>query len=116
MVDLFTRPQRFLPHVILDVDAELDTVVRMTACHQSQVFQWLPYHDGLLETVPDEEHARLEWLREWFLTIHARRREHFAPEIAQRGLSQAQAIEAYEISEYARPLAVEERVRLFPGS
>ncbi len=57
MVDTFTRPQRFLPHVLLNVDDELDTFVRMTACHQSQVFQWLPYHDGLLESVPDEEHA-----------------------------------------------------------
>ncbi len=115
MVDTFTRPQRFMPHVILNVDAELDTFVRMTACHQSQVFQWLPYHDGLLETVPDEEHARLEWLRGWLLTINARRRQHFASELAERGISQAQAIEAYEISEYARPLEPAETERLFPG-
>lgn len=115
MVDLFTRPQRFLPHVLLNVDEELDTFVRMAACHQSQVFEWLPHHDGLLESVPDEEHARLEWLRHWFLTIYAKRRQHFAPELAERGLSSAQAIEAYEISEYARPLEAAETERLFPG-
>lgn len=115
MVDLFTRPQRFLPHVLLNVDEELDTFVRMAACHQSQVFEWLPHHDGLLESVPDEEHARLEWLRQWFLTINAKRRQHFAPELAERGLSSAQAIEAYEISEYARPLEAAETERLFPG-
>ncbi len=115
MVDTFTRPQRFLPHVLLNVDAELDTVVRMAACHQSQVFQWLPHHDGLLDTVPDEEHARLEWLRDWFLTINAKRRAHFAVELAERGLGAAQAIEAYEISEYARALEPTETQRLFPG-
>lgn len=115
MVDLFHRPQRFQPHVLVDVTAELDTIVRMLACHASQVFQWLPYHDGLLDTLPDEESERMLWLRDWYLKICAARRAHFAAEIQALGAGAPAAIEAYEISEYARPLDAAERQRLFPG-
>lgn len=116
MVDLFTRPQRLEPHALLDVTGEIDAVVRMLACHASQVFQWLPYHDGILSTLPDSEAERTEWLRRWYLKICERRRSHFAQELQARGLSSAQAVEAYEISEYARPLDSQERERLFPGA
>ena len=115
MVDLFTRPQAFEPHVIVDATAELDTIVRMIACHASQVFQWLPYHDGLLDTLPDEEAERTKWLRDWYLKICAARREYFATALKARGTGSGTAVEAYEISEYARPLDPTERHRLFPG-
>lgn len=116
MIDLFTRPQRFAADVLLDVTAELDMVVRMTACHSSQVFEWLPYHDGLLESLPDEESARLEWLRGWYLGIGERRRLHFASELHKVEGAAAQFIEAYEFSEYARRPDADERSRLFPGA
>jgi N-acetylglucosamine malate deacetylase 1 len=116
MVDLFTRPQPFEPHVLLDVTAELDTIVRMMACHASQVFQWLPYHDGLLDSLPDNESARLEWLKAWYLMIGEGRKQRFSSQMVGRGAGVANAIEAYEISEYARPLVREERDKLFPGA
>jgi N-acetylglucosamine malate deacetylase 1 len=116
MVDLFTRPTRFSADVLLDVSGELDTLVRMLACHASQVFQWLPHHAGLLESLPDGESARLAWLRDWYLEIAQRRKLHFAPELRTVGLDGALAIEAYEISEYAWRPDVELRARLFPGT
>lgn len=115
MVDLFKRPQPLEPHVILDVTEQLDTIVRMLTCHASQFFQWLPYHDGLLDEVPDEELERASWLRDWYLSRCAARREHFASELQTRGVAEAKALEVYEISEYARPLNCSERDRLFPG-
>jgi LmbE family N-acetylglucosaminyl deacetylase len=115
MVDLFQRPQPFEPHVFVDVTAELDTIVRMLACHASQVFQWLPYHDGLLDTLPDSESERSRWLSDWYLKVCEGRRALFAAQLAERGVRGAKAIESYEISEYARGLAPSERERLFPG-
>ena len=115
MVDLFTRPQSFQPHILLDATGDVDTIVSMLACHASQVFQWLPYHDGLLESLPDGESERIAWLKQWYLHICAARRRHFATELADRGAANATAIEAYEISEYARPLDASEAERLFPG-
>lgn len=116
MVDLFTRPQPFQPHALLDVTEEIDTAVRMMACHASQVFQWLPYHDGLQNTLPDSEAERTDWLRNWYLQICDGRRRHFASQLEARRLQNARAVEAFEISEYARPLAAAERERLFPGA
>lgn len=116
MVDMFSRPQRHRADVLMDVTQELDTVVKMTACHQSQVFQWLPYHDGLLDSLPDEESARLEWLRNWFLAINHKRRLHFAEELAKVGGTSAAAIEAFEISEYSAQPSANELRRLFPGA
>ena len=115
MVDLFLRPQPFEPHVIIDASGELETVVRMMACHASQVFQWLPYHDGFLDSLPDGEADRMQWLSQWYLAICEGRRARFAKQLAQHGGASARAVEAYEISEYARPLATVDRERLFPG-
>lgn len=116
MIDLFTKPQPFEPHVLLDVTPELNTIVRMVACHASQVFQWLPYHDGLLDGLPDSESERLKWLESWFLKLCERRQQRFGSTLISRGAGLANAIEAYEISEYARELVREERERLFPGA
>lgn len=116
MVDLFTRPLPLQPHAMLDVTAEVDTIVRMLACHASQVFQWLPYHDGIQNTLPDSEDERTGWLRDWYLQICQARRAGFAEQLQARGLAAAKAVEFYEISEYARQLAPTERERLFPGA
>ncbi len=122
MIDLFTKPHRLEPHILLDVSEEVDTTIRMLACHSSQVFQWLPYHDGLLESLPDGETERIAWLRDWYVEkINSKRIEHFQAEIAHRlngsrSSGKIQAIEAFEISEYARQLDDSERHRLFPGA
>ena len=65
MADLFTKPSPLRADVVLDIAEQLDTVVAMLACHRSQVFEWLPYLDGVLEQVEDEaERERLAWLRQ----------------------------------------------------
>ena len=115
MVDLFSKPYPFEPHVLIDAGAELDTMVRMMACHASQVFQWLPYHDGFLDSLPDGEAERTQWLSQWYLGLCGLRRNHFAKQLSAHGKASAQVVEAYEISEYAHPLLPAERERLFPG-
>ena len=52
MTDLFTRPSPLEADVVLDVDAHVDTIVAMLACHRSQVFEFLPYNQGVPEQVP----------------------------------------------------------------
>ena len=44
--DAFTRPCRFEPHVVVDIDAEFDRMIAMLHCHQSQFYEWLPYNAG----------------------------------------------------------------------
>ena len=119
MPDTFTRPVRMRPDVILDVTEHFESIVEMLACHESQVFEWLAYEEGLLETVPADPADRIVWLREWYARHIKPRCDHFRDEIIRTfGESRGQAmqqIEAFEISEYAhRPDAALCR-ELFPN-
>ena len=60
--DAFTRPCRFEPHVVVDIDGPFDRLVAMLHCHESQFYEWLPYNAGYPDQVPQEEDARREWL------------------------------------------------------
>ena len=62
--DAFTKPCRFEPHVVVDIDDEFDRVVAMLHCHASQFYEWLPYNAGYLDQVPQEDEARGQWLAE----------------------------------------------------
>jgi len=116
MTDLFTRPCRMRADVLLDVSHEFDTVLQMIACHRSQVFEWLPFHDGI--QIPETEEGRLVWLSDWMQAHHQTRVQHFAGELTKRGLplDERAFIEAYEISEYARQPKKTELLSLFPGA
>jgi len=118
MCDLFTRPTALRGDVVLDVGEQFETIVDMMACHESQVFQWLPYNEGVLDSVPADAKQRRSWLREWFARHIRPRAERFRRELIatygeQRGAT-VEFAEAYEISEYAAPLDAGGRRRLFP--
>ncbi len=115
MCDLFTRPNRLRADIVLNIDAEFDRVLHMAACHTSQFFEWLPYHDGLIDQVPADHDQRVAMLDRWLRTWMNRRRDHFAEELKHVGAEACQLIEVYEISEYARPLNFSDRATLFPG-
>ena len=116
--DAFKRPCRFEPDVVVDIGAELDRLIGMLHCHQSQFYEWLPYNAGYLDQVPIGETERRQWLRERI----ARRIRPLADRYrdlvvqtygAERG-SRVELIEAFELSEYGAPLDAEARARLFP--
>lgn len=115
MIDTFTRPNPLRADVVLDVSAQVDHIVHMMACHVSQFFQWLPYHDQCLAEVPTTEQDRFTWLRTWYLRIAQQRLEHFRSQLDHLDPSHPKAIEVYEISEYAGRLSANSRLQLFPG-
>jgi LmbE family N-acetylglucosaminyl deacetylase len=115
--DLFTRPVPLEPHVVVDVTEQVETIVRMLACHASQVFEWLPYNQGVADTVPRDQAGRHAWLRDWFFKIRGRLADRFRPALIatygrERG-GRIEACEVFEISEYATPLDDSARERLF---
>jgi LmbE family N-acetylglucosaminyl deacetylase len=118
MVDLFQKPCPMTPHVVMDVAQYVDTIVAMLACHRSQVFEWLPFEEGILDTVPADEAEKLVWLRQWY-AHHARpRAERFRRELIEaygdaRG-SQVELVEAYEVSEYGGKVGGDRWELLFP--
>ena len=118
MTDLFTKPCPLRADVVIDVDDRVDTVVDMLACHSSQVFEFLPFNQGVLDRVPADRAERRVWLREWYAQHVGPRADRFRDELIatygpQRGRD-VRFAEAYEISEYARPMDGALRERLFP--
>ncbi|MHB0958073.1 MAG: PIG-L deacetylase family protein [Pirellulaceae bacterium] len=115
--DLFTRPYPLVPDVAMDIAGELETVVDMLACHQSQVFEFLPFNQRIVDQVPQEEGERRAWLRRWYGDIIRPRADRFrAALVRQYGESRGGRVEwaeAFEISEYASPLDAVARKRLF---
>lgn len=114
MCDLFTRPCSLRADVVLDIAAEFQLVLQMASQHRSQVFEWLPFHDGILDQVPTDPKEQLTWLADWFAPLMRSRRQHFDRQLRNAHLEQ---LEVYEISEYAMQLKrdSEDLSRLFPG-
>ena len=94
MADFFTRPAPFQADVVLPVDAVFEQVVDLLACHESQVFEWLPFMDG------QEEALRAGDRRDWLTRYYGRR----PAAIARRWAPAHHYAEAFEISEYGRRL------------
>lgn len=116
--DAYKRPCRFEPHVVVDIEDNLDSLVAMLHCHASQFYEWLPFNAGYLDQVPPDDDSRRQWLRQRV----ARRIEPLAKRYrdlvvatygAERG-GQVRYIEAFEISEFGTALDKANRARLFP--
>jgi LmbE family N-acetylglucosaminyl deacetylase len=116
--DAFTKPCRFEPHIVVDIDAEFDRLVGMLHCHQSQFYEWLPYNAGYLGEVPVREAERRRWLAERMGRrigpLADRYRDLLVRTYGPERGSQVKYIEAFEISEYGAPLDATARARLFP--
>jgi len=112
MIDLFTRPCPFRGDVILDVSKHWESAMSMMDSHESQFYEWMPWIDGILESVPQDRDARRVWLENWYL-------EKTQARIARFWQSswgpKPKLLEAYEISEYAGKPSAATLEKLFPG-
>lgn len=121
MPDLFTRPTPLAPDLVLQVTDEFPVAVQMLACHRSQVFQWLPFHDQCEADLPADEAGQMEWLDRWLRQFIAGRETLWQERIKQLGFplsssDQPQCFEVFEISQYAGKLTTANQQWLFPGS
>ncbi|MFB6206461.1 MAG: PIG-L deacetylase family protein [Haloglomus sp.] len=122
VADGFEKPAPFEPDVVCDVTDVESRKIDALHCHESQMYEWLPYTFGELDSVPDDEKARREWLANDGLGHLAENTEmnvadRFREELRDRyGPEQGDAVEhaeAVEVSEYGAPLTDERREELF---
>jgi LmbE family N-acetylglucosaminyl deacetylase len=99
MCDFFSKPTEFQADVVLPIDADFDAVLELLACHESQVFEWLPYI-----TKSEMSDDRMAWLARFYGSRPKR--------IAREYGSGCRYAEAFEISEYGRTIAASDCVRL----
>ena len=113
--DGFQRPNPFRPDVAVAIDSVIEQKIRAFDAHVSQVYEWLPWVEGTLDSVPKDPVARLAWLHQW-------RRGRPLPDDVKAALRKwygakadlVKDAEAFEVCEYgSRPTEAELR-RLFP--
>ncbi len=116
--DAFTDPAPFRIDVAIDIDEVLERKIDMVACHVSQVYEWLPWADGVLDEVPDGAAERREWLgtrmRKRFGNTAERSREKLATLYGPTHAAGVQAAEVFMISEYGRKPSEDDIRQLFP--
>jgi len=113
--DHFQRPNPFRPDVAVAIDAVLDKKIGALDAHVSQVYEWLPWVDGILDEVPQDPAGRLAWLK-------TQRSGRPIGEVLRASLrkwygARADAVrdaEAFEVCEYGRRPDEAELRRLFP--
>ncbi len=113
--DSFQRPNPFRPDVAVAIDSVLERKLLALDAHVSQVYEWLPWVDHELDSVPADPGARLAWLR----TQRSGRPLGEALRTALRKWygARAEAVrdaEAFEICEYGSQPDEAQLRRLFP--
>jgi len=112
--DRFQRPQPFRPDIVVSIDDVYDKKIDMLDAHVSQFYEWLPWHDGILNQVPKDPEARKQWLRsqepdavppEWLTSL----KKSYGAQTAS-----IRHAEAFEITEYGRQPSEAEIRKLFP--
>ena len=133
----FKNPD-FHADVAISIDDVIDEKYEMYNCHESQVYEWLPFTYGNLADVPEDRKMRLEWLRSprvprdkvlTFEELSAIKKpghhEHFEAKYAalyrtaliERYGKDGEGVifaEVFEASPYGAPLTEEKKKILFP--
>ena len=114
--DGFQRPNPFRPDIAIAIDDVYDLKIDALDAHVSQFYEWLPWVDGSLDSVPKDKVARKAWLaqqsqkRQITPAIKASLEKWYG---ADKGDGVKHA-EAFEICEYGKQPNEEQIKQLFP--
>lgn len=119
--DEFQKPTPFDPVAVVAIDDVIEQKFEMLDCHESQVYEWLPYNQGILESVPEDPQRRREWLKEGELSniaamerVADRFRDQLRARYGEERGNQIQYAEAFEACEYGAPVDETVVSELFP--
>lgn len=115
--DTFKKPCPFTPDVAVDIDDVIERKLDLLDCHESQMYEWLPYNQGVLDQVPADKALRREWLRTPFINPRSEADPFREVLVRLYGEERARGIryaEAFEACEYGAPLTPDLIPVLFP--
>ncbi len=118
LMDNFQTPAPFRPDVAVDVTDVMDVKWSMLDAMESQMYEWLPWLEGAIDSVPKEDPERLEWLKRTWDPFFLQPAQIAAKAIetwygAER-IKTARYVEPFEICEYGHQPSKEEIAVLFP--
>jgi LmbE family N-acetylglucosaminyl deacetylase len=118
LMDDFKKPTPFHPDIAVDVTDVMDVKWSMIDAMASQMYEWLPWLDGALESVPKDSVERRQWLEKtwkpFFATPAKKARAALEKWYGKKAASKVGYAELFEICEYGRQPSEEEIRRLFP--
>ncbi len=118
MSDGFTKPTQFDPAIAVDVSDVMETKLDMLDAMESQVYEWLPWLDGKLESVPKDSAARRKWLGKAWGPFFAKHTKLAAPALKKwygaPAAARVRFAEGFELCEYGHQALDAELARLFP--
>ena len=131
--DKFKNPD-FRGDIVLDMDDEIDTKLKIADLNVSQVYEWLPYIEEADTPVPEDKAERFEWLKGMNVTKEttdeeimnagrgyavrfakpaARFRKELIEKYGEEKGRKIRYAEAFEVSEYGNPMTEEVYNELF---
>jgi LmbE family N-acetylglucosaminyl deacetylase len=112
--DSFQKPAPFRPDVVVSIDSVWDQKVHALDAQVSQFYEWLPWVDHQLESVPKDPKAREAWLAQaWRHNLTEAERKTLQEELGDAGANVKHA-EAFELCEYGRRPTIAELRAMFP--
>lgn len=117
-MDRFQKPYPFSPDVAVAVDEVIETKWAMLDVMESQFYEWLAWHAGILDSVPQKKSERIGWLAEvWgarFSAFTDKLRFGFENWYTKTQSRKIRFGEFFELSEYGHQPDREEYLKLFP--
>jgi LmbE family N-acetylglucosaminyl deacetylase len=113
--DGFQKPNPFTPDVAVSIDDTFSKKIDAIDAHVSQMYEWLPWLNGRLDSVPKDPAERKAWTakQRWGRINDAVRATLVKIYGADAG-AKVEHAEAFEICEYGRRPDAAEVKRLFP--
>jgi LmbE family N-acetylglucosaminyl deacetylase len=113
--DNFQKPNPFHPDIAVAIDDVFDKKIYALSAHESQFFEWLPWTMGMLDKVPEDDKARLEFIAQRYRGgVPDDVRQSLIKWYGEKNGSKVKYAEAFEICEFGSHPDEKEILRLFP--
>jgi LmbE family N-acetylglucosaminyl deacetylase len=117
-MDRFQKPYPFKADVGVGVDETVDVKWAMFDAMESQFYEWLAWHAGIIDSVPKKKSDRIAWIREvWgprFAGVTDLHRDALKSWYTLAQSKRVRFAEFFELSEYGHQPAKDELLDLFP--
>ena len=116
MSDDFIHPEPFKADVAIDIDDVIEKKMDMYHQHKSQMYEWLPFNQGILDQVPSSDADRRIWLGKTRKPEFdaSRYRDKLIELYGKEKGSKIKYCEAFEDSGYGAKLNKENMTHYFP--